>query len=65
MCLKCVNDNGDFCPKNLYYVDKIKKNDQEEDGIKFKYREISNCQGCLKCESSCPNNAIKIIKYDG
>ncbi len=64
MCLNCVNDNKDFCPKNLYYVDKIKKNGQMEDGIKFNYKEIVNCQGCLKCESSCPKNAIKIIKYD-
>ena len=22
MCLECVNQNGEFCPKNLFYMDK-------------------------------------------
>lgn len=64
MCMKCVEDNGKFCPKNLFYVDKVKKNGEETDGIRFKFKEIAKCQGCLKCELSCPQKALKSVKFE-
>jgi len=61
MCLECVNENGEFCSKNLFYVDKVDKDGKEVDGIKFKFKEVSKCQSCLKCELSCPEGAIKPV----
>ncbi len=64
MCEMCLEDNGKFCPKNLFYKAKVHKGDEEEIGIRFKYKEIAKCQGCLKCELSCPTGAIKPVKYE-
>ncbi len=62
MCEICLDKDGKFCPKNLFYKDNAKKLSKEEDGIRFKFKEIIKCQGCLKCEESCPEKAIKPIK---
>ena len=62
LCLKCLEDNGRFCPNDLFYLDKV--NGTETEGIKFKFKEIAKCQGCLKCELSCPEKAIKPIKFE-
>jgi ferredoxin len=64
MCLLCVDENGGFCPKNLFYVDQVRKEGQEIERIRFNYKEIVNCQGCLKCKVSCPTEAIKPIQYE-
>jgi len=64
MCEKCLDENGEFCPKNLFYKDIVKKVEREEEGIRYNYREIAKCQGCLKCELSCPEGAIKPVKFD-
>ena len=42
MCEECLDEKGNFCPKNLFYKDKVKnKENQEIEGIKFKFREIT------------------------
>ncbi len=64
MCEKCLDENGKFCPKNLFYKDSVKKDKTEQEGIRFKFKEIANCQGCLKCELSCPEGAIKLVKFE-
>jgi len=64
MCEKCLDENGKFCPKNLFYKDVVKKVDGEAEGIRYKFKEIAKCQGCLKCELSCPENAIKPVVYE-
>lgn len=64
MCEVCLEDNGKFCPQNLFYKDKVRKNEKEEDGIRYKYKEIAKCQRCLKCELSCPVGAIKPIIFE-
>ncbi|MBD3254027.1 MAG: 4Fe-4S dicluster domain-containing protein [Candidatus Lokiarchaeota archaeon] len=65
MCGECLKDNGRFCPNHLFFEGDIKDlNGKEKVGIKFKFKEIEKCQGCLKCESSCPEGAIKPIQYD-
>ncbi len=64
MCEKCLDENGKFCPKNLFYKDIVKKVRREEEGVRYKYREIARCQGCLKCELSCPERAIKPVKFE-
>lgn len=64
MCLKCVDDNENFCPKGLFYVDKFRRNSGEVEIIKFNFKETSKCQGCLKCEQSCPEKAIKPVKFE-
>jgi ferredoxin len=61
MCEQCLNDN--FCPHNLFYKDLVKVEKKEGMGIRYKYKEISKCQGCLKCELSCPEGAIEPVKY--
>jgi NAD-dependent dihydropyrimidine dehydrogenase PreA subunit len=58
MCEECTNQDGKFCPQNLFYLDSVKKTDQEDVGIRFKFKEIGKCQGCLKCEKLCPEKAI-------
>ncbi len=63
--MECVDDKGNFCPKNLFFLDKEKVNGKEIDKIKFKFKEIAKCQGCLKCEVSCSKEAIKPVKYEG
>lgn len=64
MCEKCVDENGKFCPKNLFYKDTVKKEAGEAEGIRYKFKEIAKCQGCLKCELSCPQGAIKPVLYE-
>ena len=64
LCELCLDTNGNFCPKNLFYKDVVKKVGREEEGIRYKFREISKCQGCLKCELSCPEGAIEAVKYE-
>jgi len=64
MCEECLDDNSKFCPKNLFYKSKVKNKENEEiEGIRFKFREIAKCQGCLKCVDLCPENGIKPVKY--
>ena len=65
LCLKCVDEEAKFCPNNLFFLDKIKTKSGEIDAIKFKFKEIAKCQGCLKCELSCPEKAIKPVKFEG
>jgi NAD-dependent dihydropyrimidine dehydrogenase PreA subunit len=64
MCEQCLDENGDFCPKNLFYKDNVKKIDKEDLGIRYKFNEIAKCQGCLKCQLLCPEGAIKPVKYE-
>ena len=64
MCEKCLEEDGKFCPKNLFYKDFVKKVGGGEEGIRYKYREIAKCQGCLKCELSCPEGAIAPVKFE-
>ncbi len=64
MCEKCLDENEKFCPKNLFYKENVKKMGREEEGIRYKYKEIAKCQGCLKCELSCPEGAIKPVKFE-
>jgi len=65
MCEECLDENGNSCPKNLFYKDKVKnKENQEIEGIRFKFREIANCQGCLRCETLCPEKAIKPVTFE-
>ncbi|MHA1149904.1 MAG: 4Fe-4S binding protein [Promethearchaeota archaeon] len=64
LCGKCIKTDGSFCPKNLFYLGKIKKNGNDIDGIRYKFKEIAKCQGCLKCEASCPEKAIKPIIFE-
>jgi len=63
MCGKCLENDGKFCPNNLFYKDKIKSKDGEKVGIRFRFKEIAKCQGCLKCQLSCPEHAIKPVKF--
>ncbi len=63
MCEKCLDQDGDFCPQNLFYIGSVKKGGKEDVGIRFKFKEIAKCQGCLKCESFCPEGAIKPVVY--
>lgn len=64
MCEKCLENNGRFCPKNLFYKDLVKKVGGEKEGIRYKFREIAKCQGCLKCELLCPEEAIEPVKFE-
>lgn len=64
MCEQCLDQEGKFCPKNLFYKDKVTGVKEKELGIRYKYNEISKCQGCLKCELSCPEGAIEPITYE-
>lgn len=64
MCEECFDEDGKFCPKNLFFKDFVKKVEKEEEGIRYKFSEIGKCQGCLKCELSCPEGAIKPVKYE-
>lgn len=63
MCEECLDENGKFCPKNLFYKDLVKKEEGDAEGIRYKFKEIAKCQGCLKCELSCPAGAIKPVIY--
>ncbi len=65
LCEECLNNEGKFCPKNLFFKDSVKIEGKEQDVIRFKFKKISKCQGCLKCELSCPENAIKPVKFEG
>ncbi|MHA1294211.1 MAG: 4Fe-4S binding protein [Promethearchaeota archaeon] len=63
MCEKCLDDSGNFCPNNLFYKGLVKKGEKEKEGIRFKFKDILKCQGCLKCELSCPEKAIKPVIF--
>ena len=65
MCGMCTDPEKGFCPNNLFYIDKINKNGMEVEIVKFKRDQISKCQGCLKCELTCPEKAIKAVVYEG
>ncbi|GAH26820.1 unnamed protein product, partial [marine sediment metagenome] len=39
MCEQCLDENGNFCPQNLFYKDIVKKVDRDELGIRFKFKE--------------------------
>lgn len=64
MCEQCLDENGNFCPQNLFNKEIVKKVGREELGIRFNFKEIAKCQGCFKCELSCPEGAIQPIKYE-
>lgn len=64
LCGECTVEDGSFCPKNLYYKGKVKKGHEESEGIRFKFKDIANCQGCLICENKCPEGAIKPVKFE-
>ena len=64
MCEECLEDDGKFCPKNLFYKDIVKTEAGEREGIRYKFKEIAKCQGCLKCELSCPQEAIEPVLYE-
>ncbi len=65
MCEECHDKSGNFCLKNLFYKGIVKnKGNQEVEGIRFAFREIAKCQGCLRCEALCPEKAIKPIKFE-
>jgi len=65
MCLDCIKENGVFCPNHLFYIDKVKTKDGKEvDGIRFKFSEVEKCHACFQCELTCPQNAIKIVKFE-
>jgi len=55
LCGICLNDNGKYCPQNLFYKEKLKN---KIEIVKFKNKEIDDCQGCLNCVVSCPEQAI-------
>ncbi len=65
LCEKCLDNQGNFCPKNLFYKGKVKNGKIETEGIKFKFKEIANCQSCERCKKLCPEGAIKPIKFEG
>ena len=64
MCEQCLDQDGKFCPQNLFYKDEVSGVNGKELGIRYKYNEISKCQACLKCELSCPDGAIEPVKYE-
>ncbi len=64
MCMKCTDQEGNFCPNNLFHAGKVKKDGKEVDGIRFKFDEVFKCQGCLLCELSCSEGAIKPVKFE-
>ncbi len=65
MCEKCLDEKGDFCPKNLFYKDKVEdRENKESERIRFKFKEITKCQGCLKCIVQCPEEAIISVKFE-
>lgn len=65
MCEDCLDERGNFCPKNLFYKDIVKdKENNEIQGIRFKFKEIAKCQGCLKCVLLCPEKAIKTVTFE-
>ena len=63
LCEDCLEENGKFCPKNLFYKDSVKKEEGDAEGIRYKFNEVAKCQGCLKCELSCPQGAIHPVVY--
>jgi ferredoxin len=64
MCEDCLKQDGTFCPKKLFFQGKVKnKENQEIDGIIFKFKEIVKCQKCLKCVDLCPEKAIKPVTF--
>ncbi len=65
MCEKCLDENGNFCPKNLFYKGKVEDRENKEiEVIRFKFKEIAKCQGCLKCVLLCPEKAIKTVTFE-
>jgi len=64
MCEECLDETGNFCPKNLFYKAMVKdKENQEIEGVRFNFMEIAKCQGCLRCAALCPNKAIKPVTF--
>ena len=47
----------------MFYLGKVHKGEKEVTGVRYKFKEIAKCQGCLKCELSCPQGAIKPLIY--
>jgi len=64
MCKECLKDDGSFCPNNLFYLGKAKVNGNETEIIKFNYKVVGKCKGCLKCETLCPEHAIIPLEYE-
>ena len=66
MCEECLLERGKFCPKNLFYKGLVKNREKKEvEGIRFKFRKIAKCQGCLRCAALCPEKAISPVKFEG
>jgi len=63
MCEECLDEVGKFCPKNLFFKEPVNIGGKEIEGIKFKFKEINKCQGCLRCEALCLSGAIIPIIY--
>ncbi|MFX1389977.1 MAG: 4Fe-4S binding protein [Promethearchaeota archaeon] len=53
ICKLCLNE--DFCLQNLF---ELHKDHNGKEWIEFRKIFLSECQRCLKCFRSCPNNAI-------
>jgi Fe-S-cluster-containing hydrogenase component 2 len=64
LCEQCLDETGNFCPKNLFYKDIVKKVGREEEGIRYRHKEIAKCQGCLKCAVLCPEEAIGPVTFE-
>jgi electron transport complex protein RnfB len=64
LCLECTENDGKFCPNNLFILSKENNDGEEPEKIKFKFSEVRKCQGCLKCEISCPKSAIQPISFE-
>jgi NAD-dependent dihydropyrimidine dehydrogenase PreA subunit len=62
-CGLCIEKDGEFCPNHLFYRGEIQKGGKKIEGVKYKFSELSKCQGCEKCELKCPEKAIRVIKY--
>ncbi len=64
LCEICLDENGKFCPKNLFYKDIVTKVGRKEEGIRYKYREIAKCKSCCKCVVHCPEGAIEPVTFE-
>lgn len=64
MCRECILKDGKFCPNELFYEGTVKKEGKEVEGIRFNFKKVSKCQGCLQCEINCPEGAIKPVIFN-